>query len=79
MYYQMMVPERNIDEDPPDFAMCGVWEAADVIQNNFNVDDLFKLVKDLYTAKTLVKNVIINMCRSGGLNLTSLYKTARNY
>ena len=33
-------------------------EAADVIQNNFCVDDLLNSVKDLDTAKTLVKNVI---------------------
>ena len=44
-------------------------EAADVIQSNFYVDDLLKSVKDLDTAKTLVNNVI-NMCRSGGFNLT---------
>ena len=33
------------------------------------MDDLLKSVKDLDTAKTLVKN-FINMCRSGGFNLT---------
>ena len=40
-----------------------------MIQNNFYVDDLLKSVEDLDTVKTLVKNVI-NMCRSGGFNLT---------
>ena len=49
-------------------------EGADVIQNNFYVDDLLKSVKDLDTAKTLVKNVI-NMCSSGGLNLTKITKS----
>ena len=51
-------------------------EAADVIQNNFYVDDLLKSVKDLDTAKTLVKNVI-NMCKSGGFNLTKFISNSR--
>ena len=41
----------------------------DVMQNNFYVNDKLKSVKDLDTAKTLVKNVI-NMSRSGRFNLT---------
>ena len=41
----------------------------DAMQNNFYVNDKLNSVKDLDTAKTLVKNVI-NMCRSGGFNLT---------
>ena len=51
-------------------------EAAGVIQNNFYVDDLLKSVKDLDTAKTLVKNVI-NMCKSGGFNLTKFISNSR--
>ena len=39
------------------------------MQNNFYVNDKLKSVKDLDTAKTLVKNVI-NMSRSGRFNLT---------
>ena len=53
-----------------------VKEAADMIQNNFYVDDLLKSVKDLDTAKTLVKNVI-NMCKSGGFNLTKFISNSR--
>ena len=41
----------------------------DSMQNNFYVNDKLKSVEDLDTAKTLVKN-FINMCRSGGFNLT---------
>ena len=51
-------------------------EAADVIQNNFYVDDLLKSVEDLDTVKTLVKNVI-NMCRSGGFNLTTFISDSK--
>ena len=51
-------------------------ETADVIQNNFYVDDLLKSVKDLDTAKTLVKN-FINMCRSGGFNLTKFISNCK--
>ena len=51
-------------------------EAADVIQNNFYVDDLIKSVEDLNTAKTLVKNTI-NMCRSGGFNLTKFISSSK--
>ena len=96
--------DRNIDEDPVNFAICvhvfgGASsanctnyafrrtsenveefqkEAVDVIQNSFYVDDLLKSVKDLDTAKTLVKNVI-SMCRSGGFNLTKFISNSRNY
>ena len=49
-------------------------EAADVIQNNFYVDDLIKSVEDRNTAKTLVKNAEV-----GGLISQSLYQAARNY
>ena len=51
-------------------------ETADVIQNNFCVDDLLKSVKDLDTAKTIVKNVI-NMCRSGGFDLTKFISNSK--
>ena len=51
-------------------------EAADLIQNNFYVDDLLKSVKNLHTAKTLVKNVI-NTCRSGGFNLTKFISNSK--
>ena len=51
-------------------------EAADLIQNNFYVDDLLKLVEDLDTAKILVKNVI-NMCRSGGFNLAKFISSSK--
>ena len=51
-------------------------EAADMIQNNFYVDDLLKSVKELDTAKTLVKN-LINMCSSGGFNLTKFISNSK--
>ena len=51
-------------------------EVADMIQNNFYVDDLLKSVKDLETAKTLVKNVIY-MCRSGAFNLTKFISNSK--
>ena len=51
-------------------------EAVDVIQNSFYVDDLLKSVKDLDTAKTLVKNVI-NMCRSGEFNLAKFISNSK--
>ena len=51
-------------------------ETADVIQDNFYVDDLLKSVEDLDTAKTLVKNVI-NMCKSGGFNLTKCISNSK--
>ena len=51
-------------------------EAAGVIQNNFYVDDLLKSVKDLDTAKALVKSVI-NICRSGGFNLLKFISNIR--
>ena len=40
------------------------------------MDDLLKPVKDLDTAKTLVKNVI-NMCRSGGFDLTKFISNSK--
>ena len=40
------------------------------------MDDLLKSVKDLDTAKTLVKN-FINMCRSGGFNLTKFISNCK--
>ena len=62
-------------------------EAADVIRNNFYVDDLLKSVNDLDPAKTPVKNVInmcrsvvknvINMCRSGGFNLKKFISNSK--
>ena len=51
-------------------------ETADVIQNNFYVDDLLKSVKDLDTAKTLLKNAI-NMCKSGGFNPTKFISNSK--
>ena len=51
-------------------------EATDVIQNYFCVDDLLTSVKDFDTAKVLLKNVI-NMCRSGGLNLTKITSNSK--
>ena len=43
-------------------------EAAEVVRNNFCVDDLLKFVDDPKTAMILVKNVL-NMCNSGGFHL----------
>ena len=40
------------------------------------MDDLLKSVKDLDTAKTIVKNVI-NMCRSGGFDLTKFISNSK--
>ena len=51
-------------------------ETADVIQNNFYIDDLLKSVKDLDTAKTLLKNAI-NMCKSGGFNPTKFISNSK--
>ena len=47
-----------------------------MMQNNFYEDNLLKSVKDLDTAKTLMKNVI-NMCKSGGFNLTKFISGSR--
>ena len=46
------------------------------MQNNFYEDNLLKSAKDLDTAKTLMKNVI-NMCKSGGFNLTKFLSGSR--
>ena len=51
-------------------------EAADVIQNNFYVDDLLKSLEDFDTAKTPVRNVI-NICRNGRFNLTKFISNSK--
>ena len=43
--------------------------AAEALHHNFYVDDLLKSMRDLESAKQLVKNVI-SMCKSGGFHLT---------
>ena len=53
-------------------------KAADLIQNNVYVGDIFKSVEEIDITKVPVKNVI-NMWRSGGFNLISLNQTPRNY
>ena len=44
-------------------------DASEVLQNNFYVDDLLKFLKDVESAKELVKDVM-NMCKAGGFQLT---------
>ena len=43
--------------------------ASDALHHNFYVDDLLKSIRDLDSAKQLVKDVII-MWKSGGFHLT---------
>ena len=43
---------------------------------NFYVDDLLKSMKDVQAAKQLLQNVI-NMCKSGGFNLTKFMSNSK--
>ena len=53
-----------------------VQEVAEVVRSNFYVDDLLKSVDDPKTAVILVKNVV-DMCKSGGFNLTKFISNNR--
>ena len=51
-------------------------EAAEVVKNNFYVDDLLKSVDDPKTAIILEKNAV-DMCKSGGFCLTKFISSNR--
>ena len=64
--YPNCVFRRTIVENDPLFGKA----ISEVLQNNFYVDDLLKLLKDVGSAKELVKDAM-NMCRADELHSQS--------
>ena len=75
-----MINDGNLLQESQGFVMCARFYIYKffklVLQKNFYVDDLLKSLKDVESAKELLKD-IMNMCKAVGFQLTKFISSSK--